>query len=69
MSPPAFRRQFDAHTRAVADAEYLSTYVYRQAFTENFNQAVSSDITSTVYVTRQSKRLSRWTRARTATRA
>ena len=49
----AFRKQLDAHTRAVADAEYLSSYVYRQAFTENFNQAVSSDILSTVYATRQ----------------
>jgi LPS-assembly protein len=49
-----FRRQLAANTRVAADGEYLSTYVYRQAFTENFNQAVSSDITSILYVTRQS---------------
>jgi LPS-assembly protein len=36
-------------TRLVADAEYLSSYVYREAFTENFNQAVSTDILSTLY--------------------
>jgi LPS-assembly protein len=29
--------------------EYLSSYAYRQAFTENFNQAVSSDIVSVAY--------------------
>jgi LPS-assembly protein len=48
-----FRRQLSTHTRVVADAEYLSSYIYRQAFTENFNQAVSSDILSTIYATRQ----------------
>ncbi|HEX4154284.1 MAG TPA: LPS assembly protein LptD [Acidobacteriaceae bacterium] len=48
-----FRRQIAANTRAVADVEYLSSYVYREAFTNNFNQAVSSDITSIGYITRQ----------------
>ena len=48
-----FRRQLATNTRVAADAEYLSNYVYRQAFTENFNQAVSSDITSILYATRQ----------------
>jgi LPS-assembly protein len=48
-----FRRQLATNTRVAADAEYLSTYVYRQAFTENFNQAVSSDILSILYATRQ----------------
>jgi LPS-assembly protein len=43
------RRDFTAHTRVVGDVEYLSSYVYREAFTENFNQAVSSDILSTAY--------------------
>ena len=33
----------------VADVEYLSSYAYRQAFTENFNQAVSTDILSIAY--------------------
>jgi LPS-assembly protein len=46
----SFRRQFTPNVRAVGDAEYLSSYVYREAFTENFNQAVSTDITSIAYV-------------------
>jgi len=49
----SFRRQFTPHLRAVGDMEYLSSYVYRQAFTENFNQAVSTDITSILYLTDQ----------------
>ena len=43
------RRDFSPHTRVAANAEYLSSYIYREAFTENFNQAVSSDITSYAY--------------------
>ena len=43
------RYDFSAHTRLAADAEYLSSFAYRQAFTENFNQAVSSDILSYAY--------------------
>ncbi len=43
------RYDFSAHTRVVGDAEYLSSFAYRQAFTENFNQAVSSDILSYAY--------------------
>jgi LPS-assembly protein len=46
----AFRKQLTPSIRFVGDGEYLSTYVYREVFTENFNQAVSSDITSTVYL-------------------
>ena len=37
------------NARLVADVEYLSSYIYREAFTENFNQAVSTDILSTLY--------------------
>jgi LPS-assembly protein len=51
----AFRHDFSPTTRAIADAEYLSSYVYREAFTENFNQAVSSDINSTLFVTHEDK--------------
>jgi LPS-assembly protein len=40
-------------TRVVADMEYLSSYPYREAFTENFNQAVSTDILSIAYGVRQ----------------
>jgi LPS-assembly protein len=49
----SFRYQFTANTRAAGDAEYLSSYIYREAFTDNFNQAVSSDITSILYLTRE----------------
>jgi LPS-assembly protein len=39
--------------RLVADVEYLSSFPYREAFSTNFNQAVSSDVVSTVYATRE----------------
>lgn len=43
------RYDIDPQTRLVSDLEYLSSYIYREAFTENFNQAVSSDILSIGY--------------------
>ena len=43
------RHDYSAQTRVVGDAEYLSSYTYREAFAENFNDAVSSDIFSVVY--------------------
>ncbi|MGA8937733.1 MAG: LPS assembly protein LptD [Acidobacteriaceae bacterium] len=49
----SFRRQISPSLRAVGDVEYLSSYIYREAFTENFNQAVSTDITSIVYLMKQ----------------
>ena len=49
----AFRGQLSPNIRAVGDGEYLSSYIYREAFTDNFNQAVSSDITSIGFVTRE----------------
>ena len=49
----SFRRQLTPNVRAVADAEYLSSFIYREVFTANFNQAVSTDVTSIVYVTQQ----------------
>lgn len=49
----AFRKRLTAKTRLVGDAEYLSSYVYREAFNDSFNQAVSSDITSVVYAVNQ----------------
>ena len=42
-----------AKTRVAADLEYLSSYPYREAFTENFNQAVSTDILSIGYGTHE----------------
>jgi LPS-assembly protein len=43
------RHDFSASTRVAVDAEYLSSFTYRQAFAESFSQAVSSDILSIVY--------------------
>ncbi len=45
------RKDFGDHTRVASSVEYLSSYIYREAFTNNFNQAVSSDITSYAYGT------------------
>lgn len=45
----AGRHDFNEHTRVAGNLEYLSSYLYREAFTENFNQAVSSDILSFIY--------------------
>jgi LPS-assembly protein len=47
----AGRRDLDAQTRSVADIDYLSSFLYREGFTDNFNLAVSSDVLSTVYAT------------------
>jgi LPS-assembly protein len=49
----SFRRKLNETTRVVGDAEYLSSYIYREAFTEAFNQAVSSDIDSVLYLTKE----------------
>jgi LPS-assembly protein len=43
------RYDLSDQTRFVGDVEYLSSYPYREAFAENFNQAVSSDILSIGY--------------------
>jgi LPS-assembly protein len=43
------RYDFSSQTRIVGDAEYLSTYTYRQAFADSFSLAVSSDIFSIGY--------------------
>lgn len=49
----SFRRKFSPHIRGVGDAEYLTSYIYREAFSTSFNQAVSTDITSILYLTDQ----------------
>lgn len=46
----AGRRDLDSHTRAATNLDYLSSYVFREAFTDVFNQAVTSDIVSTAYL-------------------
>lgn len=45
----AGRHDFSTQTRVAGNVEYLSSYAYREAFTENFNEAVSSDIDSILY--------------------
>ena len=47
------RRDFDLdeHTRAVATGEYLSSFVYREAFAESFSLAVASQVTSSAFIT------------------
>ncbi len=47
------RRDLDTSLRAVVDAEYLSSYVYRQVFAENFALAVSSEVKSWAFLTHQ----------------
>lgn len=37
-------------TRMATNIDYLSSYTYREAFSDSFNLAVTSDITSTAYV-------------------
>ncbi len=48
------RHDLDAETRFASNVEYLSSYIYREAFTDNFNEAVTSDILSTAYLTHES---------------
>jgi LPS-assembly protein len=43
------RHDLDPATRLVVNAEYLSSFTYRAAFSDNFNQAVSTDVLSTLY--------------------
>ncbi len=45
-------RQLDEHTRAVANLEYLSSYLYRNTFATSFAASVASQVDSTAFVTR-----------------
>ena len=47
------RRDLSPQTHAVADVEYLSSYVYRQAFEENFSAAINSEVNSITYLTHE----------------
>lgn len=47
------RHDLTDETRAVVNAEYLSSYAYRQVFTENFALAVSSEVKSWAFVTHE----------------
>ena len=43
------RHDFSEATRLVGNLEYLSSYVYRQAFAESFNLAVASEVKSDAF--------------------
>ena len=45
--------QTGGQTRVAANIDYLSSYIYREAFSDTFNQAVTSDIVSTAYFTHE----------------
>src|SRR5579884_1762076 len=43
------RRDWGSHTRGIVDAEYLSSYIYRQAFEENYATAIDSEVKSQLF--------------------
>ncbi len=45
------RYALGTYTRSVANAEYLSSFVYREAFAESFAQAVASQVNSSFFAT------------------
>ncbi|HUV71159.1 MAG TPA: LPS assembly protein LptD [Terracidiphilus sp.] len=45
------RKDFTTNTYAAGNMEYLSSYVYRLVFNDNFSQAISSQVASTVALT------------------
>lgn len=49
------REDFGSETRLAGNAEYLSSYLYRLVFNDNFSQAVSSEVASDVGLTHAHK--------------
>jgi LPS-assembly protein len=47
------RHDTTPYTRYVINAEYLSSYVYRQVFAPNYSQAVSSEVKSWAFLTHE----------------
>jgi LPS-assembly protein len=47
------RHDFDANTSGVIDAEYLSSYVYRLVFEEDYAIAIDSEVKSQAFVTHE----------------
>jgi len=45
------RKDFTPHTRLAGNVEYLSSYVYRLVFNDNYTQAISSQVASDVGLT------------------
>ncbi len=56
------RYDLSSHTRAVMDMEYLSSYVYRLVFEEEYASAIDSEVKSQVYVTHKYRDI--WASAR-----
>jgi LPS-assembly protein len=49
------RKDLTTETRMAANIDYLSSYIYRLVFNDNFKEAVSSDVRSTISVTNAHK--------------
>ncbi len=49
------RKDLSAETRIAGNVEYLSSYVYRLVFNDNYTQAVSSEVASTLSLTNAHK--------------
>jgi LPS-assembly protein len=49
------RYDFGPDTRAVVDAEYLSSYIYRLVFEEDYALAINSEVKSQAFVTHQDR--------------
>jgi LPS-assembly protein len=49
------RKDLGSETRLAGNVEYLSSYIYRLVFNDNFSQAVSSEVQSDVSLTRAHK--------------
>jgi LPS-assembly protein len=56
------RYDFSPHTTAVVDSEYLSSYIYRLVFEEDYALAINSEVKSQLFVTHESN--DRWTSLR-----
>lgn len=48
-----FRKDLSAQTRIAGAAEYLSSYIYRLVFNDNYSQATSSQVSSVVSLTHE----------------
>ncbi len=48
----AEKRDLFSGVRGVADLDYLSSYVYRLSYSETFNQAVNSEVKSTLFLSK-----------------
>jgi LPS-assembly protein len=47
------RKDLSPETRVAGNVEYLSSYIYRLVFNDNFSQAVSSEVSSDLSITHQ----------------